>query len=58
MLWLKIVHLVALISATFTLSLLFARWSAGRWRRLDWVTLVGVCLTFIAFMIIIIRDDF
>jgi hypothetical protein len=58
MLWLKIVHLVTVISAAFTIGLLFSKWSGGKWRRLDMVTLVGTLVTLIAMTTVIIRDDF
>jgi hypothetical protein len=58
MLWLKIVHLVTIISVAFTIGLLFSKWSRGKWRRLDMVTLIGTLVTLIAMLIVIIRDDF
>jgi hypothetical protein len=58
MLWLKIVHLVTIISAAFTIGLLFSKWSGGKWRRLDMITLIGTLVTLIAMLIVIIRDDF
>jgi uncharacterized membrane protein YjjP (DUF1212 family) len=58
MLWLKVVHLLTVLFAAFTLGLLFAKWSGGKWRRVDIVTLVGTCTTLIAFGTVIIRDDF
>jgi 1,4-dihydroxy-2-naphthoate octaprenyltransferase len=58
MLWLKIVHLVTVIFAAFTIGLLFSKWSGGKWRRIDMVTLIATAVTIIAIATVIIRDDF
>jgi hypothetical protein len=58
MLSLKIAHLVTVVAAAFTLGLLFSKWSGGKWRRLDMVTLIGTAVTLVAIGTVIIRDDF
>jgi hypothetical protein len=58
MLSLKIVHLVTVVAAAFTLGLLFSRWSGGKWRRIDMVTLIGTAVALIATATVVIRDDF
>jgi hypothetical protein len=58
MLWIKITHLVIVVSNAFVFGLLFARWSAGKWSRVYTVQLIGFFVMFLGFMTVIIRDDF